>query len=221
VSDPDSPEDLAPEAPTDTVPDRGRRFGTVWLTLAVVVGLALGYAAGLLTPIVTAPGDDSVEAGFVRDMSTHHAQAVEMAMIMHTKAQDDQVASLAADIAITQQGQIGTMSAWLRDWKLDPTGSRPRMAWMPDSEGSITDGLMPGMATEAQLTQLRAATGVDAEKLFLDLMLNHHLGGIHMAQEVVELSGDKDVDWLAGTMVASQQREIQAIQIIKNELPAG
>ncbi len=110
------------------------------------------------------------------------------------------------------------MSAWLRDWKLDPTGSQPRMAWMPDSEGSITNGLMPGMATEEQLTQLRAATGVEAEKLFLDLMLNHHLGGIHMAQAAVELSGDKDIDWLAGTMVASQQREIQAIQIIKSEL---
>lgn len=104
-----------------------RRFGTVWLALAVVVGLALGYAAGFLTPSVTAPGDDSVEAGFVRDMSTHHAQAVEMAMIMHTKAQDEQVASLAADIAITQQGQIGTMSAWLREWNLNPTGEQPRI----------------------------------------------------------------------------------------------
>lgn len=204
--------------PDEPTPAHGRRFGLIWLTLAVVVGLALGYAGGLLTPIATRPGDSSVEAGFIRDMSTHHAQAVEMAMIMHTKASDDQVASLAADIAITQQGQIGTMSAWLRDWKLDPTGSQPRMAWMPDSEGSITDGLMPGMATEDQLTQLRAATGVDAEKLFLDLMLNHHLGGIHMAQEAVRLSGNTDIDWLAGTMVASQQREIQAIQVIKDEL---
>ncbi|MDR7281025.1 DUF305 domain-containing protein [Catenuloplanes atrovinosus] len=198
-----------------------RRFTTVWLTLAVVIGLALGYAAGFLTPFATTPGDDSVEAGFIRDMSTHHAQAVEMAMIMHTKAQDDQVASLAADIAITQQGQIGTMSAWLRDWRLDPTGSEPRMAWMPNSQGSLTNGLMPGMATPEQLDALRAATGVEAEKLFLDLMLTHHLGGIHMAEEVVDLTGNEDVDWLAGTMVASQQREIQAIQIIKSELPAG
>ncbi|GAB7043596.1 MULTISPECIES: DUF305 domain-containing protein [Catenuloplanes] len=198
-----------------------RHLGTLWIALAIVVGLALGYTAGLLTPAVTAPGDDSVEAGFVRDMSTHHAQAVEMAMIMHTKAQDEQVASLAADIAITQQGQIGTMSAWLRDWNLNPTGSQPRMAWMPNSQGSLTNGLMPGMATPEQLTQLREATGVEAEKLFLDLMLTHHLGGIHMAEEVVDLSDDKDIDWLAGTMVASQQREIQAIQTIKSELPAN
>ncbi|MFI5842886.1 DUF305 domain-containing protein [Catenuloplanes sp. NPDC051500] len=210
-----------PDLPDEATPSHGRRFGTLVLALTVVAGLALGYAGGLLTPIATRPGDDSVEAGFIRDMSTHHAQAVEMAMIMHTKAQDDQVASLSADIATTQQGQIGTMSAWLRTWKLSPTGSKPRMAWMPDSEGSITNGLMPGMATEDQLTQLRAASGVTAEKLFLDLMLAHHLGGIHMAQAAVELSGDKDIDWLAGTMVASQQRELQAIQLIKDELPQG
>ncbi|MDP9797443.1 uncharacterized protein (DUF305 family) [Catenuloplanes nepalensis] len=203
----------------EPAPRRGP--GTLWLALAIVVGLTLGYAAGLLTPTVTAPGDDSVEAGFVRDMSTHHAQAVEMAMIMHTKAQDDQVASLAADIAITQQGQIGTMSAWLRDWNLNPTGEQPRMAWMPNSQGSLTNGLMPGMATPEQLTQLRSATGVEAERLFLDLMLTHHLGGIHMAEEVVDLSDNEDIDWLAGTMVASQQREIQAIQVIKTELPAN
>lgn len=42
-----------------------------------------------------------------------------------------------------------------------------------------------------------------------------------MAEEVVDLSDDKDIDWLAGTMVASQQREIQAIQTIKSELPAN
>ena len=207
------------EEVSSAAPARG--FGTVWLALAIVVGLALGFAAGLLAPRLGTPGDESVEAGFIRDMSTHHAQAVEMAMIMHTKAEDDQVAALAADIAITQQGQIGTMSAWLRDWNLDPTGTQPRMAWMPNSQGSIVDGLMPGMATPEQLTALRAATGVEAERMFLDLMRTHHLGGIHMAEEVVDLSDDKDIDWLAGTMVASQQREIQAIQVIKDELPTG
>ena len=58
-----------------------RRFGTLALAAAVVVGLLLGYAGGLLTPTFTRPGEHSAEAGFARDMSTHHAQAVEMGLI--------------------------------------------------------------------------------------------------------------------------------------------
>ena len=60
------------------------------------------------------------------------------------------------------------------------------MAWMPDGDGSVVNGLMPGMATPEEMTKLRAATGKDLDVLFLELMRQHHLGGIHMAQEILE-----------------------------------
>lgn len=55
------------------------------------------------------PGDGSAEAGFVRDMSVHHAQAVEMAEIVRDKTGSEDVRLMAADMALTQQGQIGRM----------------------------------------------------------------------------------------------------------------
>lgn len=198
--------------------DGGRRFSTRWVTLGVVVGLLLGLAAGLLVPGLTRPGETSAEAGFARDMSTHHAQAVEMAMLAHEKATDPDVRTVAADIALTQQAQIGIMQTWLRDWHLTPTGSQPRMAWMPDGGGTVSDGLMPGMATDAQRAQLRAATGHDFDVLFLQLMLNHHLGGIHMAEAGLDLSGDEQVQSLAGAMVAGQKKEITVIQALLAKL---
>jgi uncharacterized protein (DUF305 family) len=201
--------------------DGGRRFSTGWVTLGIVVGLLLGLAAGLLVPGLTRPGETSAEAGFARDMSTHHAQAVEMAMLAHEKATDPDVRTLGADIALTQQAQIGIMQTWLRDWHLTPTGSQPRMAWMPDGGGTVRDGLMPGMATDAQLTQLRAATGHDFDVLFLQLMLNHHLGGIHMAEAGLDLSGDEQVQSLAATMVAGQKKEVTAIQALLTKLGAS
>lgn len=197
-----------------------RRFSTGWVTVGLVVGLVLGVAVGLLVPGLTRPGDTSVEAGFARDMSSHHAQAVEMAILAHGKTTDPDVRTLSADIALTQQGQIGAMLSWLRDWHLSPTGSQPRMAWMPDGGGTITDGLMPGMATDAERAQLRAATGRDFDVMFLRLMLNHHLGGIHMAEAALDLADDDQVHSLAESMVAGQKKEIAAIQALLDKLGA-
>ena len=154
-------------------------------------------------------------------MSTHHAQAVEMAMLAHEKATDPDVRTLGGDIALTQQAQIGIMQTWLRDWNLSPTGTQPRMAWMPDGGGTISDGLMPGMATDAERAQLRAATGRDFDIMFLRLMLNHHLGGIHMAEAALDLSDDEQVQSLAETMVAGQKKEIAAIQALLDKLGAN
>jgi uncharacterized protein (DUF305 family) len=187
------------------------RFRVCALVVAVVLSLLVGATAGYLALRPRTPGDDSVEAGFLRDMSTHHAQAVAMAMIAHADSTNPATVTLAGDIALTQQAQIGYMQAWLRDWNLSPTGSQPVMAWMPDSAGSVVNGLMPGMATPEQMAKLQSATGKDVDIQFLTLMRQHHLGGIHMAQEVVKLSQNDDVTWLAQTMVQNQQGEINVM----------
>jgi uncharacterized protein (DUF305 family) len=95
------------------------------------------------------------------------------------------------------------------------------MAWMPDGGGTIRDGLMPGMATEAEMAQLRAATGNDFDLMFLRLMRQHHLGGIHMSSAADELAGDDDVRALAETMVNGQQREITDMQSLLARLSAS
>jgi uncharacterized protein (DUF305 family) len=207
------------DAPSDDTTPAGRgRFGAVWLAAVLIFGLIVGLAIGLLGPRLSTPGDDSVEAGFLRDMSTHHGQAVEMSMIAHANSTDPAVVTLSADIAMTQHGQIGYMQAWLRDWKLSPTGSAPPMAWMKDSAGSVQNGLMPGMATPAQLAELRKATGTALDIQYLTLMRQHHLGGIHMAQEIVEESDNDDVTWLAESQVRGQQGEINLIDSMLKKL---
>ena len=199
-------------------PRRNFTFGVAWLAGLLIVGLLLGAGGALWATRATKPGDASVEAGFLRDMSTHHAQAVEMSMIAHAGSTDPNIISLAADIALTQHGQIGYMQAWLRDWNLSPSSSQPPMAWMEDAEGAVQNGLMPGMATPEQLATLRTATGDDLDVQYLTLMRRHHLGGIHMTQEILEVSDNEDVTWLAETMVRSQQSEINLIDSMLKQL---
>jgi uncharacterized protein (DUF305 family) len=189
--------------------------------LVAVFALLIGFGAGVVTPSLRTPGDNSAEAGFARDMSTHHAQAVSMAMTAYPKVTDPEVRQLAYDIALTQQGQIGVMQTWLKDWHLQPTGTRPKMAWMPGGAQELTpDGLMPGMATDAQLTQLDSATGKQADILFCQLMLRHHLGGIHMIDELLQLSHNQDVRDLAQTMKNNQQGEVVQFQSLLTQFGA-
>jgi uncharacterized protein (DUF305 family) len=213
----------SPEAATSPDgPSRGaagQRFGTVVLALSVVVGLLLGYAAGWLTPSLTRPGDSSAEAGFARDMTTHHTQAVQMALVAFKYGQDDAVTQLGVDIATGQQGEIGIMQTWLRQWHLDPTGSEPTMAWMPDGEQLMRDGgLMPGMATKAEMDRLEAARGHELDVLFLNLMIKHHLGGIHMVDAVLDQSDNDQVTEAAQRMKNTQQGEIDNMRSILDRI---
>ncbi|HZN76614.1 MAG TPA: DUF305 domain-containing protein [Micromonosporaceae bacterium] len=197
-----------------------RRRLTLVAVAALAVGVLLGFGVGWLVPRLTAPGDDSAEAGFARDMSSHHAQAVEMALLAYRNGENPGVRQLGYDIATVQQAQIGVMQTWLRDWGLSPTGSRPRMAWMPDGQQSLENGLMPGMATPQQLEQLRNAKGRDFDVLFCQLMLRHHLGGIHMVDGVLSETSDGEVRGLAEGMKAGQTKEVKILQDLLTDLNA-
>jgi uncharacterized protein (DUF305 family) len=185
-----------------------RRFGVLALAAAVVVGLLLGYAGGLLTPTFTRPGENSPEAGFARDMTAHHSQAVAMGLLAFRQGQDPEVRQIGGDIATGQQGEIGTMQTWLRSWQLDPTGDQPPMAWMPEGAGAVKNGLMPGMATPEEMAKLRAATGREFDVLFLQMMIRHHVGGVHMIDGILDQGHDDDVLAVAQVMKNTQQTDL-------------
>jgi len=194
-------------------------FSTAGLAIMLVIGLLLGYAAGFLTPRTgSTPADNSPEAGFARDMSAHHAQAVNMGMIAQRKAVNSAVRGFGADIALTQQGQIGVMDQWLREWGVNTNTDAAPMSWMPPGMNALDNGLMPGMATQAEMEALENATGPEVDRLFLQMMIKHHLGGIHMVDGVLGLSDNRDVVWLAKSMKAGQQGEVTALQSLQKQV---
>jgi uncharacterized protein (DUF305 family) len=198
-----------------------RRTRIIVGVVATVALLFIGFAAGLLTPRLSVPGEDSVEAGFARDMAAHHAQAVEMGMIAYQKASTPAVRSLGGDIAITQQGQIGVMNTWLKDWGLSPNSSKPPMSWMPDGQRALTGNLMPGMATREEVAKLNSATGKQVDILFCQYMLRHHLGGLHMIEGVLSENPTGQVRELAQIMKANQTGEIPVMENLLTDLGAS
>ena len=196
--------------------------------LLLVLGLILGRA---LAPSVAAtPSTDSAAAGFLRDMQVHHAQAVEMALLIRDRTDDPEVRQLAYDIAVGQATQSGTMYGLLEAWNLPQRAPQPAMTWtlLPTIDGS-DDGHqmdpgapagMPGMATSAQIADLTAAAGDDAVRQFLTLMIAHHQGGVEMADAALARTDVPQVVSLASGIQRSQQAEIIVMQDLLAALPA-
>ncbi|MEV0645536.1 DUF305 domain-containing protein [Phytomonospora sp. NPDC050363] len=188
-----------------------RQRPLITLGLAVALALALGLAIGVTIARPASPGDDSAEAGFARDMIVHHSQAVNMGMMEYRNGEDPDTRRFGYDIGLTQQAQIGIMKTWLSDWGLNPTTTEPAMGWM-DGEMTLVDGRMPGMASPEDIERLDAARGKDSDILFAQLMIQHHLGGVHMADAVLDRSDDPRVTHLAEVMKNGQQSEIAALR---------
>lgn len=163
------------------------------------------------------PGNDSAEAGFARDMIVHHAQAVEMSEIIRPKTENDRVRTLATDITLTQQAQIGQMQGWLNLWGLPVAGSEPAMTWM----GMSTEGRMPGMASQEEINRLRDLPPEEADRLFLQLMIPHHEAAIPMSDAVLERTSDPTVERLANAVVSSQEAEISIMQEMLRNMGAN
>lgn len=67
---------------------------------------------------------------------------------------------------------------------------------------------MPGMATKEELDRLGTVNGRDAEVLYLQLMTDHHKGGVAMAQGCAAQCRTPAERALAQGMVEAQQSEL-------------
>jgi uncharacterized protein (DUF305 family) len=228
VTEPDA--DL-PAPPAEDVDDDGAGGGgggpwwhSPWRLLVLGVALvflggAVGYA--LTTRSETTPGAGSVDVGFLQDMRYHHDQATQMSLTFLQKPaadQDPALRTIAAEILLEQQLEAGAMVQLLHEYgqpEANETGTG--MAWM---SMPVPIAQMPGMATDDQIAQLRAATGRQADLLFCQLMIAHHQGGIHMAQYAAEHASEARVRQLASSMVKGQQDEIRELQQIQSRLAA-
>ncbi|MFJ7148024.1 DUF305 domain-containing protein [Streptomyces sp. NPDC100445] len=194
---------------------RRRRAG--WIAGAAAAVLV---AAGGITYAVAGesggagtgvPGAESADAGFARDMAVHHQQAVEMSYIVRDRTKNAEVRRLAYDIAQTQANQRGMLLGWLDLWELPKVSAEPPMTWMGmgDMPAGRDGALMPGMATDTDLRKLGTLSGKRAEVFYLQLMTEHHKGGVHMAEGCVARCTVGVEKRLARGMVEAQQSEIQ------------
>jgi uncharacterized protein (DUF305 family) len=192
---------------------------TAIIAVAVVaVAVAGGFYWGNHDSSTGAAKPTAVDIGFARDMATHHQQAITMAAYTRDNSSDEDIVTLAYDIESSQTIQMGEMTGWLDTWNLTRYTAHP-MVWMgPEHASHVVNGLMPGMATAAQVAKLMTLHGKALDVLFLQLMIRHHQGGVVMAQYAEQNASQDYIRTLAGHMLASQSAEIVQMEQMLRQL---
>lgn len=154
---------------------------------------------------------------FAQNMVGHHQQAIQMSdIILAKQGIDPRVIDLANQIKAAQSPEIQQMQAWLSQWGQPtmPSSMAPAtsMPGMPGHSGT------PGMMSEQDMEALRNAQGLDASKLFLTQMIQHHQGAITMAQHEIHSGQYSPAITLAQSVVTNQQQEINTMQTILSSL---
>ncbi|HEX6421566.1 MAG TPA: DUF305 domain-containing protein, partial [Acidimicrobiales bacterium] len=200
-------------------PDPGRAGGgPTWAHVAVAAAAVAftAFAAGLFVARDRPPGATSVEVGFLQDMITHHDQALRVAALTIAYGDDPTVRSYANEVVAFQSYEIGLMTEKLRAWG-HRRGERSgeAMAWMGMP---VPVEQMPGLLSDEQMDDIRAARGGASDRLFLELMAEHHRGGLHMAEAAASLAGDDEVAALAARMARNQAGEINEYRMAAEAL---
>lgn len=175
-----------------------------------------GEPASTLGPDAQLPetGWNDSDAAFMAMMIPHHAQALEMSELAETRAQSESVSALAQRISGAQGPEIIAMSSWLQDRDLEV----PSAEGAAHEHGEQMSGAMPGMLTEAEMSELAEAQGTRFDRLFLEGMIGHHEGAVQMAGEVATEGSDIIVSEVAAEVAVGQSAEIQRMHELLREL---
>jgi uncharacterized protein (DUF305 family) len=175
------------------------------------------HAAPTATPSSSATSAAQFNDGdvtFATQMIPHHRQAVEMADLATNKATNPAVKQLATAIKAAQDPEIQQMSGWLTSWgKPVPT---PGMHSGHDMSGS-----MPGMMTEQEMTGLGKATGTMFDRMWVQMMINHHEGAVTMAKTEQTAGKNAAAIALAKKIETDQNKEIAAMKKLLGQLPVS
>ena len=184
-----------------TRPTRRLRFAAAAVITALVLPVSAATAATTSGAAVPAGSshhhNDSKrtvrhDITFIAMLTPHHETAVEMANVAKSRATNAEVRRLAAHIADEQSAQVREMRAWLARRDAEPM---PPPAAVREME-------------RQDLAMLRAAEGVEVDRMFLMMMRPHHAQGVAEAEDEVMHGRNAFALTMARSTKADQTREI-------------
>ncbi|MEV4630585.1 DUF305 domain-containing protein [Micromonospora sp. NPDC049523] len=154
------------------------------------------------------PRYNTMDAEYIRMMIPHHSQALLMTDLVPDRAADPRVKVLAARIKDTQGPEILRMRGWLESYGLDPDEDKRR---------GHDHGTMAGMQSPEAIARLTAARGAEFDRLFIEMMTNHHQGAIDMSVNLLKVGVDLIVEEIATAVASEQNIEIQRMRGLLTE----
>jgi uncharacterized protein (DUF305 family) len=181
--------------------------------VTLLVALLLVSCSGPRTSTVDTPGPsrlNSTDVMFLQMILPHHRQGVELAGLGHTKGGRAELVQLAAAIEATQEDEAEVMAGILEESGAPATAPA-------GEDAHAAHGGLPG-TSEQQVAALRAATGTEFERRFLNTMMAHQGDAIQLAKMEVAGGADRRLVDLARRI--EQSRTAQVAQM-RRLLDAG
>ena len=193
--------------------------GTLRTRLAAAVLALLGSTALVACgddsePVAAVPdGADhnSADVRFATEMIPHHAQALHMVDMAEGRDLTPEAEQLMADIEAAQTPEIEQMSRWLEEWD-QPVPDTSGMGPMGGDMDMDHMGDMVGAMSEEALAELEGAEGTVFERMWLQMMIEHHEGAIEMAEVELDEGEHAGTLDLAESIIESQRAEIELME---------
>tara|TARA_B100001175_G_scaffold118805_1_gene100948 strand:- start:4757 stop:6946 length:2190 start_codon:yes stop_codon:yes gene_type:complete len=145
---------------------------------------------------------------FLQGMIVHHEQAILMSKMAKDRTNNKTILDLAGRIDVSQDDEINFMTSWLKD----RDQSIPSMSH--DHHKHLQ---MVGMASIKQLDDLSKSKSTEFDRLFLQLMINHHDGALEMVKELKKFPGaayDPVLNEFVSDLVNDQGVEIERMNTL-------
>ncbi|MFJ8108088.1 DUF305 domain-containing protein [Streptomyces sp. NPDC096132] len=152
---------------------------------------------------------NDADVTFAQMMIPHHEQALEMAELADGRASDSEVKGIVAKIEQAQDPEIKTMRGWLKSW------NKPTAA---ESMPGMDHGSGGGMMSDADMEHLEGMKGAEFDKMFAEMMIEHHNGAISMAEDEQKNGKNTDAVKMADDIVEGQSAEVKQLQSILDRL---
>lgn len=164
-------------------------------------GMDHGGSSASAAPTATRTDFNDADVMFLQMMYPHHAQAIEMAKLVPGRSQNQQVITLAQNIEKAQGPEMTQMTSLLQSFgKPAPTADSGHMAGMP------------GMMSAEQMNALTGLSGAAFDRMWLQMMIDHHTGAITMSNTELRDGTNPDAKKMAEAIIANQQAEISQMQ---------
>jgi uncharacterized protein (DUF305 family) len=203
-----------------TLPSRTSHRRTIRLAGVLLAGgLALAACSGgddQPASSSSVPADatyNTADVTFAQDMVPHHEQAVEMAELVPDRSTNPRVIDLAQRIEAAQGPEIDMLNGWLQDWGASSDEEAGGHSGM-DHSGMDHGGMM----SEEDMSALEDASGIDFDRMWLQMMLEHHTGAVGMAQTEITDGEDADAVAMAQDIRDSQSAEITEMEQLLQDL---
>ena len=143
---------------------------------------------------------EAYDEAYIADMLAHHEGALNMSEMVSAGTERPELIQLAQTIMQTQSQELMKMQTWQQEWGYERTmGGHGSHAGM----GNEMSGDMMMMGEE--LTGLK---GVEFDKKFLELMIEHHQQAVDMSKYADTNASHQELKSLASAVITAQEAEI-------------